>query len=168
MLETGIKEKDVRVIRIELMMAVMSTLVVSTSQMASAQDGLDGDIWGDPEISVAVGKTRKGEDADLRRLTSKADPRSSWKPVKKNLPKYHECLSTNENPAGSVLRGRGHWSFEGQVQCQAAQYFYRLIHPNSVSASSCHRIRSCQDEQNIGDTYGGGIGLPADLKQPTP
>jgi hypothetical protein len=55
-------------------------------------------MWNDPEISAAVEKVRKGETADLMRLTSKAKPKSSWKPEKRNLPKYHECLSTNENP----------------------------------------------------------------------
>jgi hypothetical protein len=54
----------------------------------------------------------------------------------------------------------------GSTLTQAGEYIYRLIHPNSVSASSCHRIRSYQDGLNIGDAYGGGIGLPADLKQP--
>jgi hypothetical protein len=58
----------------------------------------DGGIWGDPEISAAVEKIRAGQTVDTMRLTSKAKPDSSWKPVKKNLPKYHACLGANENP----------------------------------------------------------------------
>jgi hypothetical protein len=57
-------------------------------------------------------------------------------------------------------------SVPGSSLGQAGEYVYRLIHPNSVSASSCHRIRSYQDGLPLGDAYGGGIGLPADLKQP--
>jgi hypothetical protein len=57
-------------------------------------------------------------------------------------------------------------TFPGSSLGQAGEYVYRLIHPNSVSASSCHRIRSYQDGLPLGDAYGGGIGLPADLKQP--
>jgi HEAT repeat protein len=76
---------------------MMSVLVVSSGRAATAQE-TDAGIWGDPEISSAVEKVRKGENADLRRLTSKADPGSSWKPVKKNLSAYHDCLGTNENP----------------------------------------------------------------------
>jgi hypothetical protein len=49
---------------------------------------------------------------------------------------------------------------------QAADYFYRFIHPNSVSASSCHTVRSYQGGILLGDSYSGGVGLPADLKQP--
>lgn len=65
---------------------------------ASAAQEPDGGIWNDPEIAAAVEKVRKGGSADLMRLTSKAKPKSSWTPVKKNLPTYHECLGTNENP----------------------------------------------------------------------
>jgi hypothetical protein len=49
---------------------------------------------------------------------------------------------------------------------QAAEYFYRLIHPNSVSASTCHTIKSYQYGILLGDAYSGSFGLPADLKQP--
>jgi hypothetical protein len=51
---------------------------------------------------------------------------------------------------------------------QAAEYFYQMIHPNSVSASSCHTIKSYQYGTLLGDSYSGGVGLPNDLKQPTP
>jgi hypothetical protein len=54
----------------------------------------------------------------------------------------------------------------GAALNQAAEYFYRLIHPNSVSASSCHTIKSYQDVGSLGDCYYGSLGLPADLKQP--
>ena len=76
---------------------VAAWMVVCACNATSAQKVDDG-IWGDPEISVAVEKIRKGENADLMRLTSKAKTKSSWKPAKKSLPKYHECLGTNENP----------------------------------------------------------------------
>jgi hypothetical protein len=80
-----------------MMMICMATVVTCAGKVSATQES-DGDIWGDPEISAAVEKVRKGEEADMMRLTSKAKPKSSWKPEKKNLPKYHECLSTNENP----------------------------------------------------------------------
>jgi hypothetical protein len=84
--------------RLRWMMTIcMATLVAGAGKLSAAQES-DGDVWGDPEISAAVEKVRKGEGADLMRLTSKTKPKSSWKPEKKNLPKYHECLSTNENP----------------------------------------------------------------------
>jgi len=47
---------------------------------------------------------------------------------------------------------------------QATEYFYRLIHPNSVSASSCHTIKSYQNGVLLGDSYGGAAALPADLR----
>jgi hypothetical protein len=49
---------------------------------------------------------------------------------------------------------------------QAAEYRYLMIHPNSVSSSSCHTIRSYQYGILLGDAYFGGVGLPADLKPP--
>lgn len=57
-------------------------------------------------------------------------------------------------------------TFPGSSLGQAGEYVYRLIHPNSVSTSSCHTIKSYQGATLLGDAYGGGIGLPADLKQP--
>jgi HEAT repeat protein len=80
------------------MVAVMMSVLVVSSGQAVAEEKSDADIWGDPEISVAVEKVRKGEKDKAIFLTSKMDPNSSWKPAKKNLPKYHECLGTNENP----------------------------------------------------------------------
>jgi hypothetical protein len=56
----------------------------------------------------------------------------------------------------------------GASLSQAAEYFYQMIHPNSVSASSCHTIKSYQYGTLLGDSYSGGVGLPNDLKQPTP
>jgi hypothetical protein len=55
----------------------------------------------------------------------------------------------------------------GASLSQSAEYFYRQIHPNSVSASTCHTIRSFQGGILLGDSYSGGVGLPNDLKQPT-
>jgi len=50
---------------------------------------------------------------------------------------------------------------------QAGEYFYRLIHPNSASTSTCHTIRAYQYGTLLGDSYSGNIGIPPDLKQPT-
>ena len=52
----------------------------------------------------------------------------------------------------------------GSSLCEAGEYFYRLIHPNSVSTSSCHTIKAYQDAVLLGDAYSGGVGLPADLR----
>jgi hypothetical protein len=87
-----------RVIRIGWMMAVMMSVLVVGLGLAAGEAEPGGGMWNDPKISAAVEKVRKGETADLMRLTSKAKPDSSWKPVKKNLPVYHACLGTNENP----------------------------------------------------------------------
>jgi hypothetical protein len=80
-----------------MMTICLATFVTCAGKVSAAQES-DSDIWGDPEISAAIEKVRKGEEADLMRLTSKAKPKSSWKPEKKNLPKYYERLGTNENP----------------------------------------------------------------------
>jgi hypothetical protein len=87
-----------RVTTIGWMVAAMMSVLVAGLGLAAGEAEPGGGMWNDPKISAAVEKVRKGETADLLRLTSKAKPKSSWKPEKKNLPKYHECLSTNENP----------------------------------------------------------------------
>lgn len=58
----------------------------------------DGGIWNDPEISAAVEKARNGQTREIMGLTHKIKPRSSWEPERKYLPRYYECLGTNENP----------------------------------------------------------------------
>jgi len=47
---------------------------------------------------------------------------------------------------------------------QAAEYFYRLIHPNSVSVSACHTIKAYQDKVLLGASYNGSVNLPVDLR----
>ncbi len=56
----------------------------------------------------------------------------------------------------------------GSSLCEAGEYSFRMIHPNSVSASTCHTIKSYQDGVPLGDAYSLGMGLPSDLKQPAP
>ena len=85
-----------RLMRIGLLVAVCMTLCGGCEEEVAQK--ADGGIWGDPEISAAVEKIRAGQTVDTMRLTSKAKPDSNWKPVKKNLPKYHACLGANENP----------------------------------------------------------------------
>ena len=85
-----------RLMRIGLLVAVCMTLCGGCEEKVPQK--ADGGIWGDSEISAAVEKIRAGQTVDTMRLTSKAKPDSSWKPVKKNLPKYHACLVANENP----------------------------------------------------------------------
>lgn len=85
-----------RLMRIGLLVAVCMTLCGGCEEKVAQK--ADGGIWGDPEISAAVEKIRAGQTVDTMRLISKAKPDSSWKPVKKNLPKYHACLGANENP----------------------------------------------------------------------
>jgi hypothetical protein len=87
-----------RVIKTGWMVAAMMSVLVAGSGRAAVGAEPDDGIWNDPEISAAVEKVRKGEKDKAVFLTSKLDPSSSWKPAKKNLPKYHECLGTNENP----------------------------------------------------------------------
>lgn len=85
-----------RRMRIGLLAAVCMTMFGGCEKKVAQKE--DGGIWGDPEISAAVEKIRAGKTVDTMRLTSKAKPDSSWKPVKKNLPQYHACLGANENP----------------------------------------------------------------------
>lgn len=47
---------------------------------------------------------------------------------------------------------------------EAAEYSYRLIHPDWQSASACHTIISYQGGENLGAAYISGIGLPVDLR----
>lgn len=47
---------------------------------------------------------------------------------------------------------------------EAAEYSYRLIHPDWQSASACHTIISYQGGENLGAAYISGIGLPEDLR----
>jgi hypothetical protein len=56
----------------------------------------------------------------------------------------------------------------GSSLCEAGEYSFRMIHPNSVAASTCHTIKSYQEGISLGDAYSLSIGLPADLKQPSP
>jgi hypothetical protein len=87
-----------RVIRTGWMVAVMMSVLVVSSGQAVPEEKSDADIWGDPEISAAVKKACKGQSEDLDRISSKLRSASDWKPVKKNLPKYHEYLGVNNNP----------------------------------------------------------------------
>ena len=52
--------------------------------------------------------------------------------------------------------------------CEAGEYRFRMIHPDSVSASTCHTINAYQGGAHLGAAYGGGVGLPDDLRQPAP
>jgi hypothetical protein len=54
----------------------------------------------------------------------------------------------------------------GASLCEASDYRFRMIRPNSVTASTCHTIKSWQAGVVLGDSYSSGIGLPADLRQP--
>lgn len=89
-------DSDVRRTRLGLLAAVCMTVCGVCE--AEAPQKVDGGIWGDPEISAAVDKIRKGDNVNAIFLTSKVDPKSSWKPLMKNLSAYHACLGTNENP----------------------------------------------------------------------
>ena len=57
-------------------------------------------------------------------------------------------------------------SVSGSSLGQASEYNYRLIHPNSVTSSTCHTIKSWQGGVSLGNAYSLGMSLPADLKQP--
>jgi hypothetical protein len=87
-----------RVIRTGWMVAVLMSVLVVSSGWAVTEEESDADIWGDPEISAAVKKACKGQSEDLDRISSKLRSASDWKPVKKNLPKYHEYLGVSNNP----------------------------------------------------------------------
>jgi hypothetical protein len=57
---------------------------------------------------------------------------------------------------------------QGATLNQAGEYFFRLVHPNAMTSSTCHTISTFQDGVLLGGAYFSGIGVPADLKQPAP
>jgi HEAT repeat protein len=80
-----------------LMAAVMAVLFASAGAAAASQEP-EGVTWGAPEIFAAFDKARKGDSETLKWLNYEVKGQRSWKPEKKDLPKYHDCLGTNENP----------------------------------------------------------------------
>ncbi len=87
-----------RVIRLKWMMAAwMAFLAVGSGGAATTQEP-EGVTWGDPEVFASFEKARKGDSKTLKWLNYEVKGQRSWKPEKKYLPKYHDCLGTNENP----------------------------------------------------------------------
>ena len=46
----------------------------------------------------------------------------------------------------------------------AGQYFYRLIHPDSVSAAACHTVKAYQNGEFVGEAWYAGSAVPGVLK----
>ena len=44
------------------------------------------------------------------------------------------------------------------------QYYYRLIHPNSIASSACHNVKAYQDGVPVGDAWCAGSAIPEVLK----
>jgi len=40
------------------------------------------------------------------------------------------------------------------------EYYFRMYHPNSVSASACHYIKAYQNGVYLGEAYYGGVLSP--------
>ncbi|MEI7945582.1 MAG: HEAT repeat domain-containing protein [bacterium] len=121
-----------KMIRIGLLAAVC--MIVCGVCEAEVAQKADGGIWGDPEISAAVEKIRAGQTVDTMRLTSKVDPKSSWKPLMKNLPAYHACLGTNENPRVQFFAIAAISRFKEKSSVEPLQKFI---------VASQHRLQEC-------------------------
>ena len=46
----------------------------------------------------------------------------------------------------------------------AGQYFYRLIHPDSVSAAASHTVKAYQNGEFVGEAWYAGSAVPGVLK----
>ena len=45
---------------------------------------------------------------------------------------------------------------------ELGEYYFRMYHPNSVRASTCHYIKAYQDGVHLGEAYYGGVLFPTE------